>query len=329
MPRKLKPSSCLPPMTAVLAVALSLLAGSAHAAYPERAIRLIVPFSAGGSSDLQARMLADRLGKLYGQTVVVENRPGAGGHIGGKAVADATPDGYTLLLGSIGLHATYGTYPKLNYNPATDLKVVTVLAEMPHVVVVNPQIQVASLKQLAEAAGKRPQGMTFGSAGVGSSVHMIGELFRVATGAPLTHVPYKGSSAAMADLLGGQIDMMFENPPTTLGYIRAGKLRAVAVTGKTRLPALPQVPTAAESGVPGLVATSWTTVAVGAKVPEAIADKLNADIRAIVATPEFRNGLAEQGMTPVANTRDAAAKFIGAEKARWDEVIKKAKLTAE
>ncbi|MDQ0142341.1 tripartite-type tricarboxylate transporter receptor subunit TctC [Cupriavidus necator] len=194
---------------------------------------------------------------------------------------------------------------------------------------VNPQIQATSLKQLAEAAGKRPQGMTFGSAGVGSSVHMIGELFRVATGAPLTHVPYKGSSAAMADLLGGQIDMMFENPPTTLGYIRAGKLRAIAVTGKTRLPALPQVPTAVESGVPGLVATSWTTVAVGAKVPEAVADKLNADIRAVVATPEFRNGLAEQGMTPVANTRDAAAKFIAAEKARWDEVIKKAKLNAE
>lgn len=329
MPRKLKPSSCPPPLTAVLAGALSLFACSAYAAYPDHAIRLIVPFSAGGSSDLQARMLADRLGKLYGHTVVVENRPGAGGHIGGKAVADATPDGYTLLLGSIGLHATYGTYPKLNYNPATDLKVVTVLAEMPHVVVVNPQIQVANLKQLAEAAGKRPQGMTFGSAGVGSSVHMIGELFRVATGAPLTHVPYKGSSAAMADLLGGQIDMMFENPPTTLGYIRAGKLRAVAVTGKTRLPALPQVPTAAESGVPGLVAASWTTVAVGARVPDAIADKLNADIRAIVATQEFRNGLAEQGMTPVANTRDAAAKFIGAEKARWDEVIKKAKLNAE
>lgn len=326
MPRKPSHPRCLPLVTALLASVAALASPGAHAAYPDHAIRLIVPFSAGGSSDLQARMLADRLGKLYGQPVVVENRPGAGGHIGGKAVVDAPPDGYTLLLGSIGLHATYGTYPKLNYNPATDLKVVTVLAEMPHVVVVNPHIQVSSLKELAEAAAKRPQGMTFGSAGVGSSVHMIGELFRVTTGAPLTHVPYKGSSAAMADLLGGQIDMMFENPPTTLGYIRTGKLRAVAVTGKTRLPALPQVPTAAESGVPGLVATSWTTIAVGAKVPDAIADKLNADIRAIAATPDFRNGLAEQGMTPVANTREAATKFIAAEKARWDDVIRKAKL---
>lgn len=319
-------SSCLPLIAALLG---AFVPAAAHAAYPDHAIRLIVPFSAGGSSDLQARMLADKLGKLYGQPVVVENRPGAGGHIGGKAVADATPDGYTLLLGSIGLHATYSTYPKLNYNPSTDLKVVTVLAEMPHVVLVNPGIQVTSLKQLVEAAARRPDGMTFGSAGVGSSVHMIGELFKVTTGAHLTHVPYKGSSAAIADLLGGQIDMMFENPPTTLGYIRSGKLKALAVTGKTRLPALPQVPTAAEAGVPNFVATSWTTVAVGAKVPDAIADKLNADIRGIVASPEFRTALAEQGMTPVGNTRDAAAKFIAAEKARWDQVIAKAKLTTE
>jgi tripartite-type tricarboxylate transporter receptor subunit TctC len=178
-------------------------AASAQAKYPDHAIRLIVPFSAGGSSDLQARMLADRLGKLYGQTVVVENRPGAGGHIGGKAVADAPPDGYTLLLGSIGLHATYATYAKLNYNPARDLKVVTVLAEMPHVLVVNPHVQATSARQLVDETRKRDGGMTFGSAGVGSSVHMMGELFKLETGARLTHVPYKGSSAAMADLLGG------------------------------------------------------------------------------------------------------------------------------
>ena len=301
----------------------------AAASYPDRTIRIIVPFSAGGSSDLQARLLADRLGKLYGKTVIVENRPGAGGHIGGKAVVDAPADGYTLLFGSIGLHATYATYPKLNYNPSRDLKVVTVLAEMPHVVVVNPKVKANNLKQLADEARQRPDGMTFGSAGVGSSVHMMGELFKLNSGAPLTHVPYKGSSSAMADLLGGQIDMMFENPPTTLGYIRAGKLRAIAVTGKTRLPALPGVPTAAESGYPGFVATSWTTVAVAAGVPDAIADKLNVDIRQIAGTPDFKAALQEQGMTPVANTRDAATKFIAAEKARWDQVIATAHLSAE
>lgn len=317
----------------VLAGIAAMLLGSAGAAaqanYPDRPIRIIVPFSAGGSSDLQGRMLADKLGKLYHQSVVVENRPGAGGHIGGKAVVDAPADGYTLLLGSLGLHATYNTFKKLNYNPATDLKVVTVLAEMPHVVIANPRLPASNLQQLAAAARQRPDTMTFGSAGVGSSVHMMGELFRLNAEAPIVHVPYKGSSAAMTDLLGGQIDLMFENPPTTLAYIRSGKLKALAVTGKTRSPALPNVPTAAESGFPGFVATSWTTVAVSAKVPDAIADKLNADIRKIAATPEFRKGLEEQGMTPVANTRDAARKFVAEEKSRWDQVIARGKISAE
>nr|WP_307583331.1 tripartite tricarboxylate transporter substrate binding protein [Variovorax boronicumulans] len=298
-------------------------------AYPDRMIRLVVPFTAGGSSDVQARMLADRLGKLYKQSVVVDNKPGAGGHIGGKFVADAPADGYTLLLGSIGLHATYGVFKKLSYDPATDLKVVTVLAEMPHVVVANPALPANDLKQLVALARKQPDTINFGSAGVGSSVHMIGELFKLTANAPIVHVPYKGSTAALNDLLAGQIQLMFENPPTTLAHIRGGKLKALAVTGKTRLPALPEVPTAIESGFPAFEATSWTTVAVSAKVPDAIADKLNADIRKIVAAPEFRKGLSEQGMTPVANTRDVATKFIAAEKLRWDQVIQQGRIAAE
>nr|WP_255221130.1 tripartite tricarboxylate transporter substrate binding protein [Variovorax boronicumulans] len=298
-------------------------------AYPDRMIRLVVPFTAGGSSDVQARMLADRLGKLYKQSVVVDNKPGAGGHIGGKFVADAPADGYTLLLGSIGLHATYGVFKKLSYDPATDLKVVTVLAEMPHVVVANPALPANDLKQLVALARKQPDTINFGSAGVGSSVHMIGELFKLTANAPIVHVPYKGSTAALNDLLAGQIQLMFENPPTTLAHIRGGKLKALAVTGKARLPALPEVPTAIESGFPAFEATSWTTVAVSAKVPDAIADKLNADIRKIVAAPEFRQGLSEQGMTPVANTRDAATRFIAAEKLRWDKVIQQGRIAAE
>lgn len=298
-------------------------------AYPNRMIRLVVPFTAGGSSDVQARMLADRLGKLYKQAVVVENRPGAGGHIGGKYVADAPADGYTLLLGSIGLHATYGVFKKLTYDPATDLKVITVLAEMPHVVVANPSLPANDLKQLVALARKEPNTINFGSAGVGSSVHMIGELFKLTSDAPITHVPYKGSTAALNDLLAGQIQLMFENPPTTLAHIRGGKLKALAVTGKARLPALPDVPTAIEAGFPAFEATSWTTVAVSAKVPDAIADKLNADIRKIVSAPEFRQGLSDQGMTPVANTRDVASKFIAAEKVRWDKVIQQGRIVAE
>lgn len=309
--------------------AASMSHASEQPDYPNRTIRLVVPFSAGGSSDVQARMLADRLGRLYQHAVVVENRPGGGGHIGGRFVVDAPADGYTLLLGSIGLHATWAVYRKLPYDPSTDLKVVTVLAEMPHVVVTNPSIAANDLKQLAALARKQPNTINFGSAGVGSSVHMIGELFKLAADAPITHVPYKGSAAALNDLLAGQIQLMFENPPTVLAHIRGGKLKALAVTGKNRLPALAQVPSAAEAGFPAFAATSWTTVAVSAKVPDAIVDKLNSDIRKIVAMPEFRKGLSDQGMTPVANTRAAAAKFIAAEKLRWDKVIEQGHVAAE
>ena len=314
---------------AACALAVAAAPALAQQDFPNRGLKIVVPFTAGGSSDVQARMLAERLGRLYKQTVVVDNRPGAGGHIGGKAVVDAPADGYTLMLGSIGLHATYGVYKKLAYNPAADFKVLTVLAEMPHVIVANPGVPAANLRELVALARKNPGALNFGSAGVGSSVHMIGELFKVTANAPMTHVPYKGSAAAINDLLGGQIQLMFENPPTTLAHVRSGKMKALAVTGKSRIAALPDVPTVAEAGVPGFEATSWTTIAVSAKVPDAIADKLSADIRRIIQSPEFVEALAAQGMTPVASTREAAAKFIAAEKERWDQVIQKADLVAD
>lgn len=310
-------------------VAVAAPAALAQQDFPSRGLKIVVPFTAGGSSDVQARMLAERLGRLYRQPVVVDNRPGAGGHIGGKFVADAPPDGYTLMLGSIGLHATYGVYKKLPYNPATEFKVLTVLAEMPHVIVANPALPASNVRDFVALARKQPGALNFGSAGIGSSVHMIGELFKVTADAPMTHVPYKGSAAALNDLLGGQIQLMFENPPTTLPHVRGGKLKALAVTGKTRIAALPNVPTVAESGLPGFEATSWTTIAVSAKVPDAIADKLSADIRGIIQSPEFVEALAAQGMTPVASSREAAARFIASERQRWDQVIQKADLVAD
>ena len=317
-------------LTALAALACATLAPQAQAqgAYPNKTVKIIVPFTAGGSSDVQGRMLADALGKLWGQSVIVDNRPGAGGHIGGKAVADAAPDGYTILLGSIGLHATYGVYKSLPYSPSKDLKMVTVLAEMPHVVVAPPSLPANNLKELTALVQKDPNHLNFGSAGVGSSVHMMGELYKMVAKAPITHVPYKGSSAALNDLMGDQIQLMFENPPTVIQHVKAGKLKALAVTGRQRLTALPDVPTGIESGYPGFEATSWTTIAVGAKVPDAVADKLNADIRKVVNTPEFRKGLADQGMTPVVNMRDVATKFIASEKVRWDKVIEEGKLAA-
>jgi tripartite-type tricarboxylate transporter receptor subunit TctC len=296
---------------------------------PGRQLRIIVPFTAGGSSDVQARMLADRLSRLWGQPVVVENKPGAGGHLGGRYVADQPADGYTLMVGSIGLHAAYGVYGKLAYDPARDLRVVTVLAEMPHVVVATPSLAASNLAELTALAKKAPGTVNFGSAGVGSSVHMMGELYKLQAGAPIVHVPYRGSSAALNDLLGGQIQLMFENPPTVLSHIRGGKLKALAVTGSQRLPALPDVPTAAESGLKDYVATSWTTVAVSSKVPEAIVKKLNDDIRKVVATPEFRKGLQEQGMSAVANSLPEAQSFVAREKQRWDRVIAEGHISAQ
>lgn len=296
---------------------------------PGRQMRIIVPFTAGGSSDVQARMLADRLSRLWGQPVVVENKPGAGGHLGGRYVADQPADGYTLMVGSIGLHAAYGVYGKLAYDPARDLRVVTVLAEMPHVVVATPSLVASNLAELTALAKKAPGTVNFGSAGVGSSVHMMGELYKLQAGAPIVHVPYRGSSAALNDLLGGQIQLMFENPPTVLSHIRGGKLKALAVTGSQRLAALPDVPTAAESGLKDYVATSWTTVAVSSKVPEAIVKKLNDDIRKVVATPEFRKGLQEQGMSAVANSLPEAQSFVAREKQRWDRVIAEGHISAQ
>ncbi len=296
---------------------------------PGRQLRIIVPFTAGGSSDVQARMLADRLSRLWGQPVVVENKPGAGGHLGGRYVADQPADGYTLMVGSIGLHAAYGVYGKLAYDPAGDLRVVTVLAEMPHVVVATPSLAASNLAELTALAKKAPGTVNFGSAGVGSSVHMMGELYKLQAGAPIVHVPYRGSSAALNDLLGGQIQLMFENPPTVLAHIRGGKLKALAVTGSQRLAALPDVPTAAESGLKDFVATSWTTVAVSSKVPEAIVKKLNDDIRKVVATPEFRKGLQEQGMSAVANSLPEAQSFVAREKQRWDRVIAEGHISAQ
>ena len=323
---------------AMLAAAISAsVAGTAPAAaiaqdgfpQPGRQLRIIVPFTAGGSSDVQARMLADRLSRLWGQPVVVENKPGAGGHLGGRYVADQPADGYTLMVGSIGLHAAYGVYGKLAYDPAKDLRVVTVLAEMPHVVVATPSLAASNLAELTALAKKAPGTVNFGSAGVGSSVHMMGELYKLQAGAPIVHVPYRGSSAALNDLLGGQIQLMFENPPTVLSHIRGGKLKALAVTGSQRLAALPDVPTAAESGLKDYVATSWTTVAVSSKVPEAIVKKLNDDIRKVVATPEFRKGLQEQGMSAVANSLPEAQSFVAREKQRWDRVIAEGHISAQ
>jgi tripartite-type tricarboxylate transporter receptor subunit TctC len=313
------------------AVAVSLFAVAPYVVaqddYPTKPIRIVVPFSAGGSSDIQGRLIADYLGKLYNKSVVVENKPGAGGHIGGRYVADSGADGYTLLLGSIGLHATYGVYPSLSYKPGTQLKPITIVAQMPHVVVAPPSLPANTLGELTKLAKEKPETIHFGSAGVGSSVHMIGELYKMESGAPIVHIPYKGSSAALNDLLGEQIQLIFENVPTVISHVQTGKLKALAITGDTRAPQLPDVPTAKEAGLPGLEVMSFTTLVASSDVPDALVEKINKDLQKVYANPDFRKGLEKLGMTPVGNSPAEAKAYIEKEKARWDNVISTAKIS--
>ena len=212
--------------------------------YPAKPIRLIVPFVAGGSADVLSRVLAQRLTQQYGQQVVVENRPGSGGHVGAEAAARAAPDGYTIVFGTIGIHAAYTIYSKLNYDPSRDLQPVSMYADVPNILVVHPSVPVKNVKEFIALAKSNPGRLNFGTAGSGSSTHMAGEWFKLYTGVNLTHVPYKGSAQAMQDLLGGQIELMFENLPTAIAQVRAGKIRSLGMTSRERSPSMPGSPDA-------------------------------------------------------------------------------------
>jgi tripartite-type tricarboxylate transporter receptor subunit TctC len=305
--------------------ALGLAPGAwAEEPYPSRAIRLVVPFPPGGTTDLLGRLVAERLGPAYSHRVIVENRPRASGHVGAEQVAKAPGDGYTLVAGTIGIHAAYSIYRKLNYSPAAELQPVTILAELPNVLLVPPAFPANDLKEFLALARAQPGGLNYGSAGPGSSIHMVTELFLLMSGAKLTHVPYKGSGPALVDLMGGQIQVMFENLPTALPYIQSGKLKALAVTSQRRDPRLPSVPTVDEAGVPGYYATSWFTIAAPRGVPSSIVEKLNADLRRALSTTEAAEEFRKLGIGMVANSAADAAKFIAAETEKWDKVIKAA-----
>jgi tripartite-type tricarboxylate transporter receptor subunit TctC len=292
--------------------------------YPSKPIRLIVPFVAGGSADVLSRVLAQRWTQQYGQQVVVENRPGSGGHVGAEAAARAAPDGYTIVFGTIGIHAAYGIYSKLGYDPARDLQAVAMYADVPCVIIVHPSVPAKNVVEFIALAKKNPGYLNFGSAGSGSSTHMVGEWFKLVTGVSLTHVPYKGSAQAMQDLLGGQIESMFENLPTAIAQIKAGKVRALGMTSKMRSPSMPEVVTVAEAGVPGFEATAWFTIAAPAKVPADIVRKLNADMNAFLKAPEMQPRWVEMGVVPLGGSPADAEKFFVSEREKWNKVIKAA-----
>ena len=292
--------------------------------YPAKPIRLIVPFVAGGSADVLSRVLAQRLTQQYSQQVVVENRPGSGGHVGAEAAARAAPDGYTIVFGTIGIHAAYTIYSKLNYDPSRDLQPVSMYADVPNILVVHPSVPVKNVKEFIALAKSNPGRLNFGTAGSGSSTHMAGEWFKLYTGVNLTHVPYKGSAQAMQDLLGGQIELMFENLPTAIAQVRAGKIRSLGMTSRERSPSMPEVPTLAETGVPGFEATAWFTIAAPAKVPADIIRKLNADMNAFLKAPEMQQRWIDMGVVPLGGSPADAEKFFVVEREKWGKVIKAA-----
>ncbi len=312
-------------LMAVIAMLGLLVAAPAFAQqYPAKTIRLIVPFVAGGSADVLGRVLAQRLTQQYGQQMVVENRPGSGGHVGAEAAARAAPDGHTIVFGTIGIHAAYTIYSKLGYDPARDLQPVAMYADVPNVLIVHPSVPALNVKEFIALAKKNPGRLNFGTAGSGSSTHMCGEWFKLVTGVNLTHVPYKGSAQAMQDLLGGQIELMFENLPTGIAQIKAGKVRALGMTSKERSPSMPDVPTVAEAGVPGFEATAWFTIAAPSKVPTDIIRKLNADMNAFLKAPDMQARWIDMGVVPLGGSPADAEKFFASEREKWNKVIKAA-----
>lgn len=309
-------------------LAATLLCGGAAMAqdYPAQSIRLVVPFPPAGVADILGRMVSQRLGTQYGQSIVVDNRPGASGHLGAQMVAKAPPDGYTLMVGTIGIHAAYASYSKLNYAPATELQPVMILGEAPNIVLVPANSPFKTFPELLAFAKGNPGKLNYASAGPGSSVHMVTALFELESGAKMNHVPYKGSGPALIDLIGGQVDVMFDNMSSSVPHIQSGKLRALAVTSAKRNASLPTVPTIAESGVPGYAGTSWWTLAAPAGTPPAVIDKLNRDVLRAVATPDAQKQLTALGVTISPNTPAEAQAYFRSETLKWGRVIEAAKL---
>ena len=312
-------------------LACSLAIGIAQAQYPNKPIKLIVPYPPGGATDVIGRVLAQRLSTALGQQVVVDNRGGAGGNIGADAVAKAAPDGYTLLMGALTSHSIMATLEKdtIRYNLEKDLVPVAVVGSVPLVWVVHPSVPVKNMKEFIAYAKANPGKLTYASSGAGAPQRMCAELFRGMTKAEMIHVPYKGSGPAMTDLVGGQVNTMCETVPASMQLIKAGKLRALAVTTPTRISMLPDVPTTAEEGIPGYEVSSLFGVLAPAGTPKPIIDRLNAEIQKILATPEAQEQLLQQGAYAVQTTPDQAAARVRQEIGMWAKVIKEANIKAD
>ena len=307
-------------LTMFLVLALASLASHAQS-WPAKPVRMIVPYAAGGTTDVLARIMSERLGHALGQPFVIEYRPGAGGTIGAEAAAKSAPDGYTIVMGAPGSHSTAASlYAKLGFDPVKDFAPIVHVANVPNSVVVHPSMPVKSIPELIAYVKGKPGEVAFGSAGTGATTHLTGELFALETGTKLTHVPYKGSSQAMVDLLGGQIPMMFENLPGAAPQVRAGKLRLLAVTSAKRSPAFPDTPAVSET-IPGFEVVAWFALFAPAGTPAAIVQRMNAESDRILQQADVREKIAQAGSEPVGGTPEAFARFLADDIAKWRRVI--------
>jgi tripartite-type tricarboxylate transporter receptor subunit TctC len=311
------------PMAAACAAVFALCAPLQAQTYPSRPIRIIVPFPPGGAADVTARILSEKYSTAWGANVVVDNRPGATGIIGTDIVAKANPDGHTLGLVALSF-AINPSIHKLPYDPERDFTYVTITASNPLVLVVNNNVPARSVKELIDLARAKPDALTFASSGTGSSPHLTAELFKLMTGVRITHIPYKGSTQAHPDLIGGQVNLMFDTIVATVQLIKAGRLRALGVTSAKRSGELPDVPTIAESGVPGYESTSWGLLFAPARLPATIVDKLHRETVRALALPDVKERLARLGAEPIGNTPREAHQFVRAELEKWSKTVKAA-----
>ncbi len=321
-------SGVLPTRGLSLAAAAGLALASAglHAqGFPTKPIRMMVPFPAGGGSDTMGRIIGQSLGERLGQSIVVENRPGAGGSIGADVVAKAQPDGYMILLGSTSELVQYpNVNPKIPYNPLRDFAPISLVGSVPMVLIVHPSLPVRSVKDLVALAKARPGELNFGSAGNGATTHLAVELFALLTGVRMTHVPYRGSVMAVTDLVAGNVQLVIPPMPAALAFIKAGRARALAVTTGKRAPVLPDVPTMQEAGVKGYETDLWTGILAPAGTPPAVVNKLHDEIVRVAALPEVKEALGRQGATANTSTPQEFSAFMKAEFAKWARVVKEA-----
>ena len=324
-------------MKGLSVIALLCLGAAAHSpaaaqptAYPTKPIRLVVPFTPGGSTDILARAIGQELTKAWGQSVIVDNVPGAGGAIGADKVAKAAPDGYTLLMGHIGtLAVNPSLYPKLPYDPVKDFAPVAWVARVPNVLVVHPSVPAKNVQELVALAKAKPGQLNYGSGGNGSAANLATEYFKLQTGVAMVHIPYKGTAPAVTDLIGGQIQVLFTGAPAVIGHVKSGQLRALAVSSPKRLDALPDLPTVAESGYKDFEADQWYGVVAPAGTPREIIGKLNAQINLALNSPELKARLASEGAVATPGTPEAFGALIVREIARWKPVITSGRVKAD